>query len=57
MEIYTIKKASSNDSKILAQMARKIWNNDSVEELEQEFNEFAVNSDMASFIKYVDRNQ
>lgn len=35
MEIYTIKKASSNDSKILAQMARKIWNNDSVEELEK----------------------
>ncbi|WP_262122577.1 aminoglycoside 6'-N-acetyltransferase [Anaerococcus sp. Marseille-Q5996] len=50
-----ILKASLNDSRILAQMAIKIWDNDSVEELEQEFNEFAVNSDMASFIKYVDK--
>ena len=50
-----IKQASKEEAEILAQMAIKIWNNDSVEELEQEFNEFAVNSDMTSFIKYVDK--
>lgn len=50
-----ILKASLNDSRILAKMAIKIWENDSVEELEQEFNEFAVNSDMTSFIKYIDK--
>lgn len=49
-----IKLANKEEAEILAQMAIKIWDNDSVEELEQEFDEFAGNSDMVSFIKYVD---
>lgn len=49
-----IKVANKNDSKTLAHMARKIWGNDSVEELEKEFDEFVSNPEMASFIKYVD---
>lgn len=48
-----IKVANKNDSKTLAQMARKIWDNDSVEELEEEFNDFVENSDIVSFIKYM----
>ena len=49
-----IKVANKNDSKTLAHMARKIWGNDLVEELEEEFDEFVSNPEMASFIKYVD---
>lgn len=48
-----IKVANKNDSKTLAHMARKIWGNDSVEELEEEFNDFVENSDIVSFIKYM----
>ena len=48
-----IKVANKNDSKTLAHMARKIWDNDSVEELEEEFNDFVENSDIVSFIKYM----
>lgn len=49
-----IKVANKSDSKTLAQMAIKIWDNDSVEELEKEFDEFVDDPNMASFIKYVD---
>lgn len=35
-------------------MAVKVWDNDSVEELVKEFDEFVDDPNMASFIKYVD---
>lgn len=49
-----IKVANKNDSKTIAQMAIKIWDNDSIEELEKEFDDFVDDPNMASFIKYLD---
>lgn len=47
-----IRKACKEDALVLAKMARKIWDNDSAEELKKEFEEFADDPNMASFIKY-----
>lgn len=49
-----IREARKEDALVLGQMARKIWDNDSVEELKKEFEEFADDSNMISFIKYED---
>lgn len=49
-----IRKACKEDALVLAQMATKIWDNDSIEELEKEFDEFVDDTNMASFIKYLD---
>ena len=49
-----IREARKEDALVLAQMARKIWDNDSVEELKKEFEEFAENQNMVSFIIYED---
>lgn len=51
-----IRKACKEDSLVLAKMARKIWDNDSVEELKKEFEEFADDPNIVSFIKYEDGN-
>lgn len=49
-----IREARKEEALVLAQMARKIWDNDSVEELKKEFEEFADNQNMVSFIIYED---
>ena len=51
-----IREARKEDALVLGQMARKIWDNDSVEELKKEFEEFAENQNMVSFIIYEDSN-
>lgn len=49
-----IKKAKKKDSKVLAKMAMKIWEENNLYDLVKEFEEFAQDPNMASFIKYVD---
>lgn len=49
-----IKKAKKKDSKVLAKMAMKIWEDNNLYDLVKEFEEFADDPNMASFIKYVD---
>lgn len=49
-----IREARKEEALVPAQMARKIWGNDSVEELKKEFEEFAENQNMVSFIIYED---
>lgn len=51
-----IREARKEEALVLAQMARKIWGNDSVEEFKKEFEEFAENQNMVSFIIYEDSN-
>lgn len=51
-----IREARKENALVLGQMARKIWDNDSVEELKKEFEEFADNQNMVSFIIYEDNN-
>ena len=49
-----IKKAEKNDSRSLAEMAIKMWNNHDLDELESEFYETASNNDAACFIKFIE---
>lgn len=49
-----IKKAKKKDSKVLGKMAMKIWEDNNLYDLVKEFEEFADDPNMASFIKYVD---
>ena len=49
-----IRKANEYDSKILAQMASIIWDNDNVNELEEEFRENIKSDKEACFIKFID---
>lgn len=51
-----IREARKEEALVLGQMARKIWDNNSVEELKKEFEEFADNQNMVSFIIYEDSN-
>ena len=51
-----IREARKEEALVPAQMARKIWGNDSVEEFKKEFEEFAENQNMVSFIIYEDSN-
>ena len=51
-----IKKAGKKDSVVLASMATKIWNIDSVSELTKEFEEMIDDPDTVCFIKFVDDN-
>lgn len=50
-----IKKARKNDAKILATMAIKIWDNESIDELENEFIDISQSTDSICFIKYIDK--
>lgn len=49
-----IRKATADDSRILAEMAIQMWDSNSVDELETEFIEMLNNGQYAFFIKYVD---
>lgn len=49
-----IKKAKKKDSKILAKMAVKIWEDNNIADFVKEFEDFADDPNMHSFIKYVD---
>lgn len=53
-DTFMIREAKKEDSLVLATMARKIWDNDSIEELKKEFEGFADDSNIHSFIKYKD---
>lgn len=44
-----IKKAKKKDSKVLAKMAMKIWEENNLYDLVKEFEEFAQDPNMASF--------
>ena len=54
MDKFMIREGKKEDSLVLAQMARKVWDNDSIEDLRKEFEEFAEDPNMHSFIKYED---
>lgn len=49
-----IKRATINDSLILAGLAIQMWDSHTVEELETEFKETLVSDSVAFFIKYVE---
>ena len=51
-----IRNAAIGDSRILAEMAVPMWDNDTVDELEIEFSETLNNEPAAFFIKYVKEN-
>ena len=50
-----IRKATKEDSHILAEMAVQMWDSHTVDELETEFTETLNGKDSAFFIKYVNR--
>lgn len=49
-----LKKANKKDALILAQMASKIWDNDSLDDLTNEFKDMTDDSNSICFIKYID---
>ena len=49
-----IRKATPNDTRILAELAIQMWSNHAVSELEADFAEIVSNKDAVCFIKYVD---
>lgn len=49
-----IKKATQNDTKVLAELAIQMWCNHTVSELDADFAEIVNNKDAVCFIKYVD---
>lgn len=49
-----IKKTDKKDSIILAKMASKVWDNDSIDELTNEFIDIADDPNSVCFIKYID---
>ena len=51
-----LKKANKKDALILAKMASKIWDNDSIDELANEFKDMVDDSNSVCFIKYIDDN-
>lgn len=49
-----IKRAKTDDAKVLAELAVQMWTDDDPKDLEAEFCELAENDEAACFIKYVD---
>lgn len=49
-----IRKATSNDTMVLAELAIQMWSNHTVFELDADFAEIVNNNDAVCFIKYVD---
>lgn len=49
-----IKKATSNDTRVLAKLAIQMWSNHTVSELEADFAEIVSNKDAVCLIKYAD---
>lgn len=49
-----IKIATQNDTKVLAELAIRLWSNHTVSELDADFAEIVNNNDAVCFIKYVD---
>ena len=49
-----IKESNKQDAKILAKMANEIWDNDSLDDLTNEFIDMADDSNSICFIKYID---
>lgn len=49
-----LKKANKKDASILAKMASKIWDNNSIDDLTNEFKDMIDNSNSICFIKYID---
>ena len=49
-----IMKATEKDSYVLAELARQMWNNHTIEELEVDFKGIVNENDAACFIKYTD---
>ena len=49
-----IKKSNRKDAKNLAKMASKIWDNDSLDDLTNEFIDMTDDSNSICFIKYID---
>ncbi len=48
--------AKEKDSKVLAKMAKEIWENDNILELEKEFEKICNDKNSTCFIKYVEDN-
>ena len=49
-----IKKATIDDSRVLAEMAVQMWDSHTIDELETEFVETLNDTNSAFFIKYID---
>ena len=49
-----IRKATPNDTRVLAELAIQMWSNHTVSELNTDFAEIVLNKDAVCFIKYVD---
>ena len=49
-----IRKATPNDTRVLAELAIQMWSNHTVSELEADFAEIVSNKDAVCFIKYAD---
>ncbi|MDE6738951.1 MAG: GNAT family N-acetyltransferase, partial [Lachnospiraceae bacterium] len=47
-----IRKASKNDTRIIAELAVLLWNNNSVDDLASEFSELLSGDDAQIFLKY-----
>lgn len=54
MEVYMIKSAAKSEAKILAELAIQMWNDNTVLDLEKEFEELTESDKAVCFIKYVD---
>lgn len=48
-----IKEATTNDTRVLAELAMQMWNNHTVSELEADFSEIICDNNAVCFIKYV----
>lgn len=49
-----IRKATLNDTRVLAELAIQMWSNHTVSELDEDFVEIVNNNDAVCFFKYVD---
>lgn len=49
-----IKKATPNDTRVLAELAIQMWSNHTVSELDTDFDEIVSNKDAVCYIKYID---
>ena len=49
-----VRKAKSNDTRVLAELAIHMWSNHTLADLEADFTEIIRNNDAVCFIKYVD---
>lgn len=50
-----IVEAKEKDAKLIAKMAREVWDNDSIDELEKEFIQIARDKNSTCFIKIIDK--